>query len=146
MSEAGRQPTDVLEHRYVLLERLGSGGMAVVHRAWDRQLEVFCAVKILTGVAHKPRVRARLETEARTMQRLAHPNVVPVHDLGSELDRLYLVMEYVPGGTLMERVQRDGPLPPRMAAGVMQGVLSALALAHDHGVIHRDINPHNILL
>lgn len=140
-------PRDLLAGRYRLLDSLGSGGSSSVYRAWDEQLSVFRAVKILDGaVAHNPRIRKRLLQEAEVMARLQHPNVVTLHHAGADGHQLYIVMELMLGGSMMERLSEDGPLPPRMAVHVLNGVLAALQLAHDNGIVHRDVKPHNILL
>jgi serine/threonine protein kinase len=138
---------DLLAGRYRLLDSLGTGGSSAVYRAWDEEEQAFRAVKVLDGaVAHSARVRGRLLQEAEIMARLQHPNVVMVHHAGMDGDRVFLVMELLLGGSLMERIAEDGPLPARMACTVMGGVLSALQCAHDHGVVHRDVKPHNVLL
>ena len=80
------------------------------------------------------------------MARLSHPNVVTLFELGDDEGQIFLVMELVPGGSVAERLASRGPIPPRMASGVLLGLLSALQVAHDSGVIHRDVKPHNILL
>src|SRR6478752_6274344 len=103
-------PRDRLAGRYRLLDPLGSGGSASVFRAWDEQLSQFRAVKILDGaVSHNPRVRRRLLQEAEVMARLQHPNVVTLHHAGADNGELYIVMELMLGGSMMERVSEDGP-------------------------------------
>lgn len=142
-------PTDGgrLAGRYRLLDPLGAGGSSSVFRAWDEVTESFRAIKVLDGaIANNARVRQRLLQEAEVMSRLQHPNVVVVYEAGADEGRVFLVMELLTGGSLMERIQEDGPLPPRMASTVLAGVLSALQCAHDHGVVHRDVKPHNVLL
>ncbi|MEQ1567327.1 MAG: serine/threonine-protein kinase, partial [Myxococcota bacterium] len=139
-------PAGLLAGRYRLLDPVGSGGMSTVYRAWDEQRQVFRAVKILERrVADNPRVRQRLLDEAHIMARLQHEHVVTLYEAGADGQRLYLVMELMTGGSVQDRLA-DGPIPPRMAVGVIAGVLSALQLAHDNGVVHRDVKPHNILL
>jgi serine/threonine protein kinase len=138
---------DLLAGRYRLLDPLGTGGSSAVYRAWDEVEQAFRAVKVLDGsVAHSARVRERLLQEAELMSRLQHPNVVVVYQASADGERVFLVMELLLGGSLMERVSEDGPLPPRMASTVMGSVLSALQCAHDQGVVHRDVKPHNVLL
>lgn len=118
-----------------------------MYRAWDEQVADFRAVKILdSAVAHNPRIRQRLLQEAEVMARLQHPNVVTLHHAGADGEVLYIVMELMLGGSMMERLDGDGPLPARMAAQVLGSVLDALQLAHDNGIVHRDVKPHNILL
>ncbi len=133
--------------RYRLMEILGEGGMAVVYRAMDEHLRVERAVKLLVPAATRlPEARARLETEARAMASLAHPNVVAVFDIRRDGAELYLVMELITGGTLWDWVRSYGPMPPRMVLQVLIPVLDAVQAAHEAGVIHRDLKPHNIML
>jgi len=135
------------EGRYRLIEIIGEGGMAVVYRAMDEHLRVERAVKLLAPAAARlPEARARLETEARSMAGLAHPNVVSVFDIRQDDNELFLVMELISGGTLWEWVRGHGPMPPALAVQVMLPVLNAMQAAHDAGVIHRDLKPQNIML
>ncbi len=121
--------------------------MAVVYRAFDEHLRIERALKLLVPAAVRiPEARARLETEARAMAGLAHPNVVSVYDIRKDDKELFLVMELVTGGTLWDWVRGYGPMPPRLAAQVMLPVLSAVQAAHGAGVIHRDLKPQNIML
>lgn len=133
--------------RYELRDVLGRGGMATVYRAFDRRLQVDRAIKVLAdNLASRPKLRERFESEARTMARLHHPNLVTVMDVGQEGERFYMVMELVDGGSLQDRIKALGALSPRQSSEVIQGTLAALFLAHSKGVVHRDIKPHNILL
>ena len=133
--------------RYHLLEPLGVGGMASVYKAWDERLRCHRAVKLLSPeMALNASLRKRFEAEAQTMARLHHPNIVDVQDVGSDGERLFIVMEYVPAGSLMDYLNANGPMPPRMAVEAMLPVLAGLQEAHDNGVIHRDIKPHNVLV
>jgi len=133
--------------RYRLIDVLGEGGMAVVYRAWDNRLEVWRAIKVLNAqLTNRTTIRTRFENEARTMAKLHHRNIVTVHDVGRDQQRVYMVMEMVEGGSLVDWVEEHGPMPPRMAIDVMKEVLVALQVAHDNSVIHRDIKPHNILI
>ncbi len=133
--------------RYQLQEILGQGGMAIVYKAWDERLRVERAIKILSPrVARRQSLRKRFENEARTMARLAHPNIVSVTDVVKEGDRFFMVMELVTGGTLWDWVTAHGRMPPRLALEYAIPVLEAMGAAHEAGVIHRDLKPQNIML
>jgi serine/threonine-protein kinase len=133
--------------RYQLQEVIGIGGMATVFRAWDERLQVIRAIKVLLPqLAQNTTIRHRFETEARTMARLYHPNIVGVHDVGVDGERVYIIMELVAGGSLMDHVTAHGPMPIKMATKSLLALLFALKSAHSKGVIHRDIKPHNIMV
>ena len=133
--------------RYQLFQILGSGGMATVYRAYDRSLDIERAIKVLAPhLVARTVIRERFATEARTMARLHHPNIVGVHDVGSDGDRLFIVMEYLNGGDVHGRLERVGLYPPKLATYVTKGMLAGLQVAHDKGVTHRDIKPHNVLV
>ncbi len=136
-----------LRGRYLLERELGRGGMGVVVLARDLALDRPVAIKLLLPhLAGIPALRARFLQEARTAARLAHPHVVPIHAVEEHGELVCFVMGYVPGETLAARVRNEGPLPPGMVTRLMQEVAWALAYAHQHGVIHRDVKPENILL
>jgi len=121
--------------------------MATVYRAYDSRLQVERAIKLLAPhLAARASIRKRFEVEASTMARLHHPNIVTVHDIGSDGNRCFIVMEMLEGGSLMGRVEKFGVLPPKMAAAITADMVEALGVAHDNGVVHRDIKPHNVLL
>ncbi len=133
--------------RYQLIDVLGVGGMATVYRAYDARLQVPRAIKVLLpSLARKRSLRTRFETEASTMALLEHPHIVRVYDVGIDGDRVYIVMELVSGGSLLDRVKQHGALPPRMAVRATLDMLRALQVAHAKGVVHRDIKPHNVLI
>lgn len=142
-----KRPTSLAEGRYRLVEVLGSGGMATVFRAYDERLQVYRAIKVLnSNLSRNATIRERFLTEARTMARLHHPNIVGVHDIVSEDQWTYMVMELVHAGSLADWCKRHGAMPPRMAAQAVLSTLRALELSHDEGVVHRDIKPQNILI
>ncbi len=138
----------VIDDRYTLAELLGSGGMAQVYLAHDEVLDRAVAIKVLRGpYAEDEEFVERFRQEARSAAGLSHPNIVSVYDQGrSEDGDYYMAMEYVPRGTLKERIRRDGALAPDAAAGVALQIADALQAAHEKGVIHRDIKPQNVLV
>jgi hypothetical protein len=130
------------EGRYRLDGVVGRGGMAVVWHAMDLQLEREVAIKIISDVlAGDPRFVARFEREARLAAGLSHPNLVKVFDYSEEDERRFLVMEYVPGGTLVEA--RGQALD---VSSLARDLLDAVAHIHAAGIVHRDIKPANVLL
>jgi eukaryotic-like serine/threonine-protein kinase len=137
----------VLGGRYRLLAPLGEGGMARVYRARDLRLNREVAVKILhDDLTRDPGFLSRFEREAQIVAGLAHPNVVPVYDVGGEDGAPYIVMEYIRGRTLKETLEAGGPLSAERTVAIMLPILDALGYAHRQGLIHRDVKPHNILL
>ena len=133
--------------RFQLLDVLGEGGMATVYRAFDRRLQRYRAIKILAPeLAKRDSLRKRFLSEAQTMATLEESRVVRVFDMGDDDGRVYIVMELVEGGSLLDRVNSGGPLPPQLATQVGLQIAESLHAAHLAGVIHRDIKPHNILL
>jgi serine/threonine-protein kinase len=137
-----------IHDRYVLGDLLGSGGMARVFLAHDEALGRDAALKILwEQYADNEEFVERFKREARSAAALSHPNVVSVYDWGcSEDETYYIAMEYVPGGTLKDRITGEGALDPDTAAELGRQVAEALGFAHKRGVIHRDVKPQNILL
>ena len=138
----------VLDTRYHTTRPLGSGGMADVYLAHDEVLNRDVALKILSRrCASDDGLVERFRSEARSAASLSHPNIVFIYDRGETEDgTYYIVMEYVPGGTLKDCILRKGSLSPDTAAAVATQVAEALEEAHRNGVIHRDIKPQNILI
>jgi beta-lactam-binding protein with PASTA domain/predicted Ser/Thr protein kinase len=138
----------LLGGRYDLQEEIGGGGMAVVYRAIDTWLGRQVAVKMLrTQFAGDEEFVRRFRREAQSAASLSHPNIVNLYDMGiTEDGQHYIVMEYVDGPTLKEVIRDRGPLPVKEALDITMQICDALEHAHDHGIIHRDIKPHNILL
>jgi serine/threonine protein kinase len=133
--------------RYRLERVLGSGGMAVVALGTDRELGRPVAVKILAEhLSHDEPFRQRFTREARMAARLGHPNVVQVFDVGQERGRQYIVMEYVAGRTLQDLLRERGSLSADETVSIALQVCAGLEHAHAAGVIHRDVNPCNLLL
>lgn len=144
-------PGDVVDGRFELIERLGSGGMGTVWRARDTVLHREVAVKEVRPAGHEltdeqSRVlRERVLREARALARLNHPHVVTIHHIVDTGPHPWLVMELLPGSTLQDLLER-GTLPPQEAARIGRQLLSALRVAHAAGISHRDVKPANILL
>src|SRR5918997_1695214 len=138
----------LVDNRYRLVRPLGSGGMADVYLAHDSILDRDIALKVMsTRYASDDEFVERFKREAQSAAALSHPNIVSIFDRGeSEDGTYYIAMEYLPGGTLKDRIMSKGALPPRTAAAVALQIAEALQVAHERGVIHRDIKPHNILI
>ena len=137
----------VLAGRYELQEKIGEGGMATVYRALDRNTKKHVAVKLLREeLTQDEAFVERFESEATAAARMTHPNVVSLLDTGIEDGLRYLVIEYVSGTSLKEIIQKTGALRPDIASNITIRILTALAHAHEQGIIHRDIKPQNILL
>ncbi len=139
--------TDQQIDHYHILEPLGQGGMAVVYKAYDVRLERYVALKLIRTDAipleQHERILKRFEREARSQAKFTHPNIVPVYDYGQYEDIPYLVLAYLPGGTLKSRIK--GPTQLRSSLEIIIPICDALAYAHNLGVFHRDIKPSNIL-
>src|SRR4051812_478998 len=134
----------LLADRYRVLGRLGAGGMAVGFLAEDEQLGRKVAVKRLHADGPQDAAR-RFRREAKLGASLNHPNIVAVYDIVTDEDGVLIVMEYVDGATL--RLEMDsGPIAPGRAIEVLCGVAAALDHAHEHGVVHRDVKPANVLI
>jgi serine/threonine protein kinase len=133
--------------RYAIASRIDAGGMSAVYRVWDRKLKVTRAMKVLLPeYARNQKIRGRFETEARTMARLEHPNLVRIYDVGIEAELPYLVMELVTGGSLQRWIDTYGAMPPRLAVEAALQLVTGLVVVHQAGVVHRDIKPHNVLV
>jgi len=142
-----RDAQKVLVGRYELHDRLGTGGMADVYVGRDRVLGRTIAVKtLLHQFAADPSFIARFRREAQSAAALNHPQVVGVYDTGSDDGTHFIVMEYIEGKTLRDVIKEEGPLLPERAAEIAADVCSALAYAHQHGIVHRDVKPANIML
>lgn len=135
--------------RYHILEQLGEGGMAIVYKAYDTRLEAEVAVKVIRTENILPsvleRALKRFEREAKALAQLTHPNIVKVTDYGEYEGKPYLVMPYLPGGTLKSKLTGT-PMPWQAAAHILIPIADALGYAHRHEIIHRDVKPSNILI
>jgi len=138
---------ELLAGRYSIERELGRGGMGIVLLARDVALDRPVAIKLLPPhLATQPHERERFLQEARTAAGLSHPNIVPIHLVEARGELVFFVMGFVDGETLRDRVERAGPLPPRLAIKLLQEVAWALGAAHQRGVIHRDVKPDNIMI
>jgi len=131
---------------YEVLAAIGAGGMGEVYKARDTRLERTVAIKVLPQhLSSSPDVRQRFEREAKTVSQLSHPHICALYDVGRENDTEYLVMEYLEGETLTDRLAK-GPLPLDQTLRAGQEIADALEKAHRQGIVHRDLKPGNVML
>lgn len=132
--------------QYHLLQLIGKGGMGEVHLAEHALLKRPCALKLIgTGEAEDPTSHARFEREVQSTAQLTHPNTIAIYDYGhTDDDTFYYVMEFLPGMSLQDLLDRHGPLPAGRVIYLLRQVCSALAEAHEEGMVHRDLKPANI--
>ena len=131
---------------YRLIEKLGKGGMATVFKAYHPSLDRYVAIKALhPAFMEHPGFIDRFEREAKVVAKLEHPNIVPIHDFSEHEDRPYLVLKYVRGETLKARLEKS-KLTYKESRHVFRVISSALAYAHQEGVLHRDVKPSNVLI
>ena len=140
-------PGTVLSGRYEILEKIGSGGMAVVYRGRDRKLDRYVTVKVLREefVGDEEFIE-RFRSEACSVARLSHPNIVRAYDVGEDGDIKYIVNEYIHGDTLKKAIKEKAPFDSRSTINVAIQIASALSQAHKAHIVHRDIKPQNILV
>ena len=144
---AGLHAGDVLEGRYRIETPIARGGMSTVYRCIDLRLGRSVAAKVMDErFIDDPVFRTRFRREARSMAMLSHPCLVNVYDASSDGEHVYLIMELITGGTLRELLDEQGPMKPYAAAAVMRSVLTGLSVAHEAGMVHRDIKPDNVLI
>ncbi len=126
---------------------VGAGGIGILYRARQLRLDRPVALKLVeSDTAQDPVIRERLRREARTVAALDHPNVVPLYEAGEEDGTVYIVTRWVEGTELGTLIQRDGPLEPVRAARLAAQIASALEVAHEQGLVHRDVKPSNVIL
>src|SRR6266542_4160840 len=137
----------VFDGRYRIVRKLGTGGMADVYLAEDQELGRRVAIKILNDRhAADDSFVERFRREAKNAAGLSHPNIVSVYDRGTAEGTYYIAMEYLDGRSLKELIVSRGPAPVKTSVEYARQILAAVGFAHRHGIVHRDIKPHNVLL
>ncbi len=132
--------------KYEIIEELGKGGFGIVYKARDPALDLFRAIKVMhSALLTDPTFVARFKQEAKIAAKLEHPNLVPVYDFGEAEGRFFLVMKFMPGGSLESRLKDTGKIKYDQAVTIMSDVTAGLSFAHKKGIIHRDLKPGNIL-
>src|SRR5947207_7977772 len=135
----------LFDGRYTVVRKLGAGGMANVYLAEDQELGRRVAIKILNERhANDEQFVERFRREAKNAAALSHPNIVSIYDRGEAEGTYYIAMEYLDGRSLKELILSRGSAPIAVAAAHTRHILSALRFAHRHGIVHRDIKPHNV--
>ena len=137
----------LFDGRYRIMRKLGAGGMANVYLAEDQELGRRVAIKILNDRhAGDEQFIERFRREAKNAAALSHPNIVSIYDRGEAEGTYYIAMEYLDGRSLKELIVSRGPAPVNVAIDYVRQILAALRFAHRHGIVHRDIKPHNVLV
>src|SRR6266568_4693354 len=137
----------LFDARYKIIRKLGSGGMANVYLAEDQELGRRVAIKILDDRhAADEQFVERFRREAKNAAGLSQPNIVSIYDRGEAEGTYYIAMEYLDGRSLKELIVQRGPAPITVSVEYARQILSALRFAHRHGIVHRDIKPHNVLV
>ena len=137
----------VVDGRYRVQSRIGTGGMGVVYRVEHLHLGKTAAMKVLSpDTASKPEAIRRFRLEAQSVSKLNHPNIVQTFDFGQFDGALYLVMEYIKGDDLASLLRREGPWSFARAARFFTQICSGLTEAHEAGIVHRDLKPENLMV
>ena len=140
-------PDTLIDDRYRVVSRLGTGGMADVFLVSDQQLNRKVALKLLhRRFAEDPAFVERFRREAQAAAGLQHPNIVGVYDRGEWDGTYYIAMEYLPGRTLKQVITDEAPLDPVRAIDIAIQILKAARFAHRRGIVHRDLKPHNVIV
>jgi len=141
------EPATLLNDRYELLAQQGAGGMSVIYKAVDRELQRIVAIKILRpSLTQDPSFLEKFRSEARSVANLSHPNIVTVHDVGSQDSAHYIVMEFVDGQDLKKIIRARGALPVDRAVNLAIDICAGIGYAHRSGLVHADVKPQNILV
>ena len=144
--ETGPQMIGQTVSRYLILEKIGAGGMGVVYRAHDERLDRDVALKVLPpGIFRDEPARKRFRKEALALSKLNHANIATIHDFDSQEGIDFLIMEFITGTTLSQKLRSEG-LSEKEVASLGLQIASALEEAHEHGIVHRDLKPSNILV
>src|ERR1700730_372214 len=131
---------------YEIISPIGAGGMGEVYRARDTRLDRIVAIKVLPEhLSDNPQLRERFEREAKVISSLSHPHICPLYDIGHQDGIDYLVMEYLEGETLAQRLNKGPLMTDQLLRNAIE-IADALDQAHRHGIIHRDLKPSNIML
>ena len=137
----------ILDETYQIKEKIGSGGMADVYKAWDMEKEIFVAIKILKPeYTENAEFVRRFKREATAMYNIKHKNIVSVYEMGMYEGMYYIAMEYIEGITLKNIIKRHGALPIDVCIYVAKQMCEALGYAHNMGIIHRDVKPQNVIV
>ena len=144
------EPGQQFGPRYHIIRLLGMGGMGAVYQAWDAELGVAVALKIIRtggrGITASPELEKRFKNELLLARQVTHKNVVRIHDLGTINGVKYISMPYIQGDDLAAILRRDGKMPIERALKVARQIAMGLAAAHEAGVVHRDLKPHNVMI
>lgn len=132
--------------RFKIIKQLGKGSQGVVYLASDSQLERNVAIKTIQLEKSTPKIKKQFLTEARTIAKLQHPNIIPLYEMDEHLGTPYLIFEYIDGQSLKEHLISKGKLSPKACINLLSPLLNAIAYAHKRGVVHRDLNPSNIII
>ena len=137
----------ILGGRYALLEKISEGGMSTIYKAYCNVLNRVVAVKILKQeFSNDEEFLKKFNNEAKAAAALNHPNIVGVYDIGSDDDVSYIVMEYIDGKNIKQIINERGSFAEKGALEILRQICLALKAAHDQGIVHRDIKPHNIMI